>query len=210
MTTDEILDHLELLFPNAKPELNYRNPFELLIAVILSAQTTDIRVNLVTKELFTHYPDVHALAAASLTDVETIIKSIGLYHNKAKNIIACSQQLERDFAGIVPNNLRDLQTLPGVGRKTANVVVSVAFGISAIAVDTHVERVAKRLCLAAEQASVLEVEQSLMRKIKKTRWSRAHHLFIFFGRYQCHSQKPECEGCPFVAFCRYQKQLKKR
>lgn len=208
MTPDEILDQLQELFPYAQAELHYRNSFELLIAVILSAQTTDVRVNLTTPKLFAHYPTPLALSQADTADVEKDIKEIGLYRNKAKNIVGCAKMLCEIYGGQVPQSRTELMKLPGVGRKTANVVLSVAFDIPALAVDTHVDRVSKRLRLAKPSDSVEQVEQKLMRKIPHSRWNKAHHLFIFFGRYQCKSQNPKCEGCPFASFCLYQKALK--
>lgn len=200
--SDEILDILEEMFPNAQCELNHESTFQLLIAVILSAQTTDVSVNKVTPALFSKYPDAASLANAPLKDVEKLIHNIGLYRNKANNIIACSKELVEEYDGEVPSTMKQLTALSGVGRKTANVVMSVAFDIPAIAVDTHVERISKRLGLAKMQDSVLEVEKKLKRKLKKERWNRAHHLFIFFGRYFCSAKKPNCRECPFVEMCK--------
>lgn len=183
MKVDEILWILEHEFPGAHSELDYKNPFELLIAVILSAQTTDIAVNKVTKDLFARYPDPESLANADVKEVEEYLKTIGLYRNKAKFIVKCSQQIMEDFNGEVPQTRTSLMKLSGVGRKTANVVLSEGFGIPAIAVDTHVERVAKRLKLAKKDDSVLEVEKKLQRKIKREDWHKAHHLLLLFGRY---------------------------
>lgn len=206
----EILDTLEILFPQAKPELNFSNSFELLIAVILSAQTTDKSVNRVTVQLFKQYPNPLLLSQASLDDVEECLRSIGLYRHKAKHIIACATKIHSEFNDEVPQTIEQLMTLPGVGRKTANVVVSVAFDQPAIAVDTHVERVSKRLKLAYANDSVLDVERKLMRKFPRERWARAHHLMIFFGRYQCTAKNPKCEQCPFSTFCRYYNQNKEK
>ena len=203
--SDEILNILEIMFPNAECELNHESTFQLLIAVILSAQTTDISVNKVTPKLFSLYPDAFSLASADLNDVENCIRNLGLYRNKAKNIIECAKQLVKDYDGVVPSTMKQLTSLAGVGRKTANVVLSVAFNIPAIAVDTHVDRISKRLGLSKSQDNVLEVETKLKRKIKRDRWNRAHHLFIFFGRYFCTAKNPKCKECPFIDICKEKK-----
>ena len=200
--TDEILDVLEEMFPNAQCELNHETTFQLLIAVILSAQTTDVSVNKVTPQLFEAYPDADSLSNASLEDVESLIRNLGLYRNKAKNIIACAKQLVDEYDGVVPNTMKKLTSLAGVGRKTANVVLSVAFNVPAIAVDTHVDRISKRLGLSKPQDDVVAVEVKLKRKIKRERWNRAHHLFIFFGRYFCTAKNPNCKECPFIDICK--------
>lgn len=205
MTTDEILDILEERFPNAHCELDHRNPFELLIAVVLSAQTTDAAVNKVTPSLFESFPTPESLANANIQDIEEKIKRIGLYRTKARSIQALSKSLLEKFDGIVPQSMKDLTSLAGVGRKTANVVRSVCFDIPAIAVDTHVDRISKRLGLAKVYDSVEVVEKKLKRKIKRERWNKAHHLFIFFGRYQCTARNPQCEGCNFISFCKKNK-----
>lgn len=212
MTPNEILDQITLLFPNAKCELIHETPFQLVVAVALSAQTTDVSVNKVTPALFRAYPDAYALANANIVDVEQYIRNIGLYRNKAKNIVECAKMIVHDFNGVVPSTMNQLTKLPGVGRKTANVVMSVAFDIPAIAVDTHVERVSKRLGLAKVSDSVLEVETKLKRKIDRERWNHAHHLFIFFGRYFCTARNPKCQDCPFLSFCKKEKldEYKKR
>lgn len=201
-TSDEILDTLTKMFPDAHCELNHESTFQLLIAVILSAQTTDVSVNKVTPQLFEKYPDAFALASSELSDVEKLIRNLGLYRNKAKNIVACAKQLVDEYHGEVPNTMKELTALAGVGRKTANVVLSVAFNVPAIAVDTHVERISKRLGFAKEKDSVLQVEEKLKRKLNKKRWNHAHHLFIFFGRYFCTAKKPQCKECPFVEMCK--------
>lgn len=183
MSVDEIIWILRHEFGDAGSDLDYRNPFELLIAVTLSAQTTDAMVNVVTKPLFEAYPDAFALSQALESDVAQIINKIGLYRNKSKFIIAASKILVDKYDGEVPKTRKALMELPGVGRKTANVVLAVGYGIPAIAVDTHVERVAKRLKLAKPDDSVLAVEQKLMRKINREDWADAHHLLLLFGRY---------------------------
>lgn len=202
--TKLILKHLEEMFPNAHGELNHKNNFELLVAVVLSAQTTDRAVNIVTQELFSVYPTPEALASAKLEDVMEIINSIGLYRNKSKNIINLSKKLVEEYNSEVPNTLEDLMKLPGVGRKTANVVLSIAFNIPRIAVDTHVERVSKRLGLVDIDASVLEVEKTLMSLFPKDRWTKLHHQLIFFGRYHCLARKPKCKECPLISICQFQ------
>ncbi|MDR0614530.1 MAG: endonuclease III [Lactobacillales bacterium] len=197
------LSEMGNLFPDAHGELNARNPFELLIAVILSAQTTDVTVNKVTPMLFAAYPTPSALAKADMEDVIEKIKAIGLYRNKAKNIITASQILVDEFNGKVPSSHSELIKLPGVGRKTANVVLGDAFGIPGIAVDTHVERIAKRLKIVKKDAKVLEVEQTLMKNIPKNLWVQAHHTMIFFGRYHCTAKKPKCVKCPLLKMCEF-------
>lgn len=201
-SSDEILDTLSEMFPDAKCELIHQSTFQLLIAVILSAQTTDASVNRVTPKLFERYPDASSLGDAAVEDVEKLIHNIGLYRNKAKNIITCSKELVERFQGKVPDNRKDLMSLSGVGRKTANVVLSVAYDVPAIAVDTHVERISKRLGLAKPEDNVLKVEEKLKRKLKKERWNHAHHLFIFFGRYFCTAKAPHCKECPFLEMCK--------
>lgn len=208
MNIDHFLATLNQMFPDAKAELNYQNPFELLIAVVLSAQTTDKAVNKVTEKLFTAYPNAEALAQANLLDVENTIKTIGLYHNKAKNIIALSQALVEKHHGLVPQEREQLEALPGVGRKTTNVVISNAFGIPALAVDTHVARISVRLGLAKEKDSVLEIEKKLNRKISKQHWLKVHHQMIFFGRYHCLAKNPKCNICPLFDDCKYKDKQK--
>ena len=209
MKVDEILAKLTEMFPDAHCELIHRNPFELAVAVVLSAQTTDVSVNKVTPQLFEKFPTPQALASASLEEIESCIHRIGLYHNKAKSIQGLTRGVVEQFDGVMPQTMEELMSLPGVGRKSANVIMSVCFGMPAIAVDTHVERVSKRLRLAAPKDTVLEVEKKLMRKLPKSEWSHAHHLFIFFGRYFCKAKNPQCQDCPFTSFCReYQAQQK--
>ncbi|MCU0104375.1 endonuclease III [Acholeplasma vituli] len=202
------LETLNQMFPDAKAELNYANPFELLIAVVLSAQTTDKAVNKVTEPLFIKYTNAESLAKANLSDVESIIKTIGLYHNKAKNIIALSQILVEKYQGEVPDKRDQLESLPGVGRKTTNVVISNAFGIPALAVDTHVARISVRLGLAKEGDTVLQIEQKLNRKIPKEHWLKVHHQMIFFGRYHCLAKNPKCVTCPLFDACKFKDKRK--
>lgn len=199
---DPILAELERLYPDAKPALNFENPFQLLVAVILSAQCTDVKVNAVTPALFAAYPDAHALSAADPLEVEGYIRTCGLYHNKAKNLVATARALVESYGGEVPADHEKLTQLPGVGRKTANVVMSCAFGADAIAVDTHVFRVSNRLGLA-DAADVLKTEQQLMLNIPKNKWSLAHHWIIFHGRRVCAARKPDCSRCTLSAWCQY-------
>lgn len=202
MNANEMIDAIEEIFPDAHCELNHETPFQLLIAVVLSAQTTDASVNKVTPALFERWPDSSTLAKADLKEVEQTLKTLGLFRSKAKNIIALSQDLEEKFDGQVPMTFKDLQSLAGVGRKTANVVRSVAFDIPSLAVDTHVNRVSKRLGLAKPEDSVEKVEEKLRRKIDRNRWNKAHHDLIFFGRYFCTARNPKCDECPFVPSCK--------
>ncbi|HLR89100.1 MAG TPA: endonuclease III [Atopostipes sp.] len=193
--TTKVIEAMGRIFPEAKAELNHRNAFELLIAVILSAQTTDVGVNKATPALFEAYPTPELMMEANLEDLEDKIKTIGLYRNKAKFIKKTATMLVEEFDSEVPMNRKDLESLPGVGRKTANVVMSVAFDEPAIAVDTHVERVSKKFNIVAEDASVIQVEKTLMEKLPKELWSIAHHRLIFFGRYQCPARKHNHEEC---------------
>ncbi|MEK5297500.1 endonuclease III [Bacillus sp. FSL R5-0659] len=207
---NECLDIIGDMFPEAECELVHANPFELVIAVALSAQCTDVLVNKVTKTLFQKYKTPEDYLSVPLEELQQDIRSIGLYRNKAKNIQKLSKMLIEEYGGEVPKDRDELVNLPGVGRKTANVVVSVAFGVPAIAVDTHVERVSKRLGICRWKDSVLEVEQTLMKKVPKEDWSVTHHRLIFFGRYHCKAQRPQCESCPLLDMCREgQKRLKK-
>lgn len=205
MRPEQILDEIEVLYPDAHCELIHRTPFQLLVAVVLSAQTTDASVNRVTPALFEKWPDAASLQNAPLSEVEDVLRTLGLYRTKSKNIIALSRALTDTFGGVVPSTFRELESLPGVGRKTANVVRSVAFDIPSLAVDTHVERVSKRLGWAKPEDDVRKVEEKLRRKIPRERWNRAHHDLIFFGRYFCTARKPRCEECPFQSFCKKSK-----
>ena len=201
--TIEAVQTMGDLFPDAHCELNHRNAFELLIATILSAQATDVGVNKVTPRLFERFPTPAHLAEASEEAVIECIQSLGLYRSKAKNIRLCAQQLIERFNGEVPRTREELVSLAGVGRKTANVVMSVAFNIPAFAVDTHVERISKRLQICRQKDTVLEVEETLCRKIPIELWSRAHHWMIFFGRYHCIARKPKCHECPLLEMCAF-------
>ena len=199
---DHILAELERLYPDAKPALHFQNPYQLLVAVILSAQCTDVKVNAVTPALFAAYPDAPSLAKAEPADVEPYIKTCGIYRNKAKNLVMTARALTELYGGEVPADHEKLTELPGVGRKTANVVMSCAFGADAIAVDTHVFRVSNRLGLA-DAGDVLKTEQQLMVNIPKDQWSLAHHLIIFHGRRVCAARKPDCENCTLSPWCEY-------
>ncbi|MDA1677334.1 MULTISPECIES: endonuclease III [unclassified Bacillus cereus group] len=196
------LDTMADMYPEAHCELIHDNPFELVIAVALSAQCTDALVNKVTKNLFQKYKTPEDYLSVSLEELQQDIRSIGLFRNKAKNIQKLCRMLLDDYNGKVPEDRDELTKLPGVGRKTANVVVSVAFGIPAIAVDTHVERVSKRLAICRWKDSVLEVEKTLMKKIPMNEWGVTHHRMIFFGRYHCKAQRPQCEECRLLEVCR--------
>ncbi|MCT2537351.1 endonuclease III [Aquibacillus koreensis] len=196
------LDVMKEMFPDAECELVHKNPFELVIAVALSAQCTDALVNKVTKNLFQKYQTPEDYLAVSLEELQQDIKSIGLYRNKAKNIRKLCQMLIDEYGGEVPSSKVELEKLAGVGRKTANVVASVAFNVPAIAVDTHVERVSKRLGICKWKDSVLEVEKTLMRKIPEDEWSDTHHRMIFFGRYHCKAKNPNCGECKLLDICR--------
>ncbi len=194
-----VVESLSKIFTD-KPALKFNTPYELLIAVILSAQCTDERVNKVTEKLFKEYNTPKKMLSLSRSELEKYIFSCGLYKSKAEHILSCSLAIEDKFNGEVPNNLEDLRTLAGVGRKTANVVYSVAFHGSAIAVDTHVFRVANRTGLARAK-NVLNTEKQLMEILDKSDWSRAHHYLIYLGRSYCKSQKPDCENCPINSLC---------
>lgn len=198
---DEIASYLNELFPDAHCELNYDSIFHLLIAVMLSAQTTDLSVNKVTPKLFEMYPNPIDLMNADLDEVENLIRAIGLYKNKAKNIIATSKELVERFNSIVPSTMEELISLPGVGRKTASVVLVEGFKIPAFPVDTHVERVSKRLGIAKQNDSVIEVERKIKKIYKDDQYGLLHHQFIFFGRYFCKAVKPNCQECRFLNRC---------
>ena len=191
MLTEEILKELDILFPDARCELNHKNNYEMTVAVILSAQTTDASVNKVTESLFKKYPTIESLAEADLATIEKEINSLGLYRNKAKAIQGMAKVVVDKYHGVIPDNMKDLVTLPGVGRKCANVILSECYNIPSLAVDTHVNRVSKRLGLAKKDDDLLTVEKKLKRKIPRNRWIKSHHQFIFNGRYLCHSRNPE-------------------
>lgn len=196
------LEQFGEMFPDAHCELVHDNAFELLIATLLSAQCTDVLVNRVTADLFKKYKTPEDYVAVEVEELQKDIRSIGLYRNKSKNIQALSQLLIDEYGGEVPADRDVLMTFPGVGRKTANVVVSNAFGIPALAVDTHVERVAKRLGMNRWKDSPLAVEEKIMRWTPKDNWTDTHHQIIFFGRYHCKAQNPGCGECPLLDICR--------
>lgn len=200
MNTKEILEELNRLYPDAKPALQFRTPYELLVAVILSAQCTDERVNKVTKVLFEHYDTPEKMVTLSREQLEKYIYSCGFYRNKAAHILSASHDILEKFGGEVPSSFEELRTLAGVGQKTANVVYAVAFGGDAIAVDTHVFRVSRRLGLANKNTPE-KVEEDLKKAIPRPLWSTAHHWLIWHGRKVCHSQKPDCEHCTLKKMC---------
>lgn len=199
MNRQAILDILAKTYPDAGPELNFNGPYETLVATMLSAQCTDKQVNKVTPALFARWPDVAAMAGATAQEVYPYVKSCG-FSKKAQNIVMACRQIMTQFGGEVPGNLDDLQKLPGVGRKTANVVYANAFGGDAIAVDTHVFRVSKRLGLA-DANDVLGVEKQLMQVIDRPLWSTAHHWLILHGRRVCTARNPKCGDCPIASLC---------
>lgn len=203
--TQKILDTLAKDFPNAKSELNFHSPFQLLVAVILSAQCTDKRVNLVTPRLFEVAPDAKTLAQLPQEQIEEIIHSCGFYHSKATYLKQMSQDIVNRFGGEAPNNIDDLRTLAGVGRKTANVVYAVGFGGQAIAVDTHVFRVSNRLGIANAK-NVLDTEKQLMQAIPREQWADSHHYLLLHGRYVCKAQNPQCQRCSVKDFCKHYKE----
>ena len=206
----EILNYLDELFPNAHCELNYTKDYELLIAIVLSAQTTDKRVNKVTPILFDKYKTLEELSKAQLEDIENIIREIGTFKKKSIFIKNIATSLVKDHNGIVPKDRKYLESLSGVGRKTVNVFLAEYYQIPTIAVDTHVDRVSKRLKLAKSTSTVTEVEASLMRKIPKDRWIKTHHQFIFFGRYHCKAISPNCKQCKLKHLCQYYKEKTNR
>lgn len=199
MKMSNVLSYLDELFPNPRCELNYNKDYELLLAVMLSAQTTDKRVNQVTEVLFKKYPTIESLAESDINDIEKIIKPIGTYHIKAKNVIEIAKKLQEKP---ITNNRDYLESLPGVGRKTTNVVLSELYNEPYLAVDTHITRVAKRLRFANKDDDVLTIEKKLMKKIPKDNVRKIHHQLIFFGRYHCKAIKPNCENCKLIQCCK--------
>lgn len=206
---DLITSYFDSLISDPKTELDYSNIFELLVAVILSAQTTDKAVNKVTPKLFEKYPTPNALAIASLDDVENLIKTIGLYKTKATNLIAMANKLVNNFNSQIPKTMEELVTLNGVGRKTASVVLIEGFNIPAFPVDTHVSRVAKRLNLVKEKDSAYAIEIKLKKFFKKDDYRKVHHQMILFGRYHCKALNPQCENCQLKPICIYKKDANK-
>jgi endonuclease-3 len=201
-TIRHVLNTMAEMFPDAKCELNHDNPFELTIAVLLSAQCTDETVNKVTATLFHKYRSPQDYLNVPLEELENDIRRIGLFRNKAAHIQKLCRIVIDKHGGEIPPEYESLIELPGVGRKTANVVMSNAFDVPAIAVDTHVERVSKRLGIAKPDDSVLEVEKKLMRKVPREEWTLTHHRLIFFGRYHCKAQNPQCDHCPILEHCK--------
>lgn len=198
-----VIEYFEKNMPVAESELNFENPYQLIVAVILSAQCTDKRVNMTTPALFERYPDAEALSKATVEDIYELIKSISYPNNKSKNLLGMAKVLMSDFNGIVPDDVDKLQMLPGVGRKTANVVASVAFNKPAMAVDTHVFRVSARIGLTKNAKNPLETERQLVKYIPESLIPKAHHWLILHGRYVCKARKPECEKCGINTICEY-------
>lgn len=190
-------------FPDASTTLKADTTFHFLLATILSAQATDKSVNLTTPALFQRFPTPQDLAAVEPTAVEPYIKRLGLYRNKAKYLVNCSRAIVTDFHGVVPHTRKELMSLPGVGRKVADVVLAECFKIPAFAVDTHVSRVARRLAIVAPKATLLQIEHRLMDAVPKEKWLDAHHSMIFWGRYQCTARNPQCDHCPLLSICKY-------
>ncbi len=202
MKSKDLISVLDKYYPDARCELNYTKDYELLIATVLSAQCTDKRVNEVTKVLFQKY-DLEGLKKVDQKDIENIIRPCGSHTKKAGYIKTIATRLIEDYNGIVPNDREYLESLPGVGRKTCNVVLSNVYNVPAIAVDTHVARVSKRLGLAKENDDVSVIEQKLMKKFPKDKWSRLHHQLVLFGRYHCTARNPKCEECLLKEKCQY-------
>ena len=199
----EIFDYLDNLYENPKCELDYNKDYELLIAVILSAQTTDKKVNKVTKVLFKKYPSIKELSEARIDDIEDIIREIGTFRRKAIYIHELTKKLIEDGYDYIPNDRSYIESLPGVGHKSANVFLSNIYNVPALAVDTHVSRVSKRLGLAKEKDDVKTIEKKLMRKVPRDRWSKTHHQLVLFGRYHCKAIKPACSECKIKTYCKY-------
>jgi endonuclease-3 len=197
LTAEEVFQELCQLFPDAHCELNHKNLYELLVAIMLSAQTTDKQVNIVTPNLFESFPTMDKLAEAKFDDVYTKINRLGLAKTKAIHLIAMAKVMRDEYLGVFPKTMDELLCLPGVGRKTANVFLSEGYQIPRIAVDTHVERVSKRLGLVCEDCSTKETEEKLMSLFREDEWICLHHTLIFFGRYFCKAKNPLCEKCPF-------------
>ena len=207
---DAILGYFRDNVPIAESELHYKDPYQLLVAVILSAQCTDKRVNMTTPALFQRFPTAHDMAASTVDEIYSYIKSISYPNNKAKNLLGMAQTLVSDFGGVVPDNLDDMQKLPGVGRKTANVMMAVAFKQPAMPVDTHVFRVSNRIGLTQNSKNLLETEKVLVAHLPQNVLSKAHHWLILHGRYVCLARKPKCDECGITAICDfYQKKQKK-
>lgn len=206
-TSKEIGEYLDCLFPNPRCELNYSNDYQLLIAIVLSAQTTDKRVNSVTSILFDKYKSLEELSTASIDDLENILRPIGSFRKKAVYVHEISSILHKEYSDVVPRNRELLTSLPGVGRKTTNVFLAEYYNEPAMAVDTHVERVSKRLRIARKNDDVLKVEKKLMKFFPKEEWAKRHLQLVLFGRYYCKAVKPECSTCKIFDLC-YEKKKK--
>lgn len=207
---ERLEDYLMELFPDARCELNYNKDYELLIAVVLSAQTTDKRVNMVTGKLFSKYPSIYDISCASVDDLIEIVRPLGTASRKGVFVYEIANILVDKYDGKVPNNRKSLEMMPGVGRKTANVVLSNLFNVPCIAVDTHVSRVSKRLGLAKEVDSVEEVETKLKRKFRRESWTRLHHQMVLFGRYHCKAKGFDCSSCKLNDCCKFYRKIKER
>jgi len=207
---EKIIDYFKTNVPIAETELNYANPYQLLVAVILSAQCTDKRVNMVTPALFERFPSPKELAATDAEEVFEYIRSISYPNNKAKHLVGMATKLLADFGGVIPSDIDQLQTLPGVGRKTANVIASVVFDLPALAVDTHVFRVAARMGLSTNSKTPLETEKQLVKYIPESLIPIAHHWLILHGRYTCLARSPKCKECGLTAYCKFYEQTQKK
>ena len=207
---DIFVDYFSQHMPVAETELEYKDPYQLLVAVILSAQCTDKRVNMTTPALFQRFPTAQDMAESSVEEIYTYIKSISYPNNKAKNLLGMAQTLVNDFGGVVPDNLEEMQKLPGVGRKTANVMLAVAFKKPAMPVDTHVFRVSNRIGLTKNSKNVLETEKTLVANLPQEVLSKAHHWLILHGRYVCLARKPKCEECGIKTICDYYQKKQKK
>lgn len=203
---NRVIDYLDELFPNPKCELNYNKDYELLIAIVLSAQTTDKKVNKVTEVLFKKYSTLEELSKANVLDIENIIREIGTFRRKSVYVKEIAFRLVQDGFSYVPNDRFYIESLPGVGHKTANVFLSNIYGVEAIAVDTHVSRVSKRLGFAKKNDDVSTIEKKLEKKISHDRWGKTHHQLVLFGRYYCKAIKPECDNCKIKDICKYNKE----
>lgn len=202
MKTSRIEEYLDYLFPEPKCELNYTTDYELLIAIMLSAQSTDKRVNLVTPVIFEKFPTLNLLKNASVFELENIIRPVGSFHRKSAYLIEIARKLDEEYNGVVPRDRDVLESFPGIGRKTVNVFLSEYYGEPAIAVDTHVERVSKRLGLAMKNDNVRQIENKLMKKFAKEKWARRHLQLVLFGRYHCKAIKPMCSECMLTDICK--------
>lgn len=204
-----VIDYFQTNNPDAETELDYKSPFQLLVAVILSAQCTDKRVNVITPPLFEHFPDPQTMAQSNQEEIFEFIRSCSYPNNKARHLLGMAKMLIDDFQGVVPEDLNDLQKLPGVGRKTANVIASVVFNQPAMAVDTHVFRVSQRIGLTWRAKTPLETEKQLVKYIPEELISKAHHWLILHGRYVCFARKPNCEKCGIAPYCKYYEKIGK-